>query len=105
MLDIASPLDMALAYAGHGWAVFPLIGKVPAIAGGHGFQDATMDRWRILDWWGTVPAWDVGIATGKVSGLTVIDIDTYNLSGLLRTGDSRAAITLGSGDGVFGGGD
>lgn len=78
MFDIASPLEMALAYADHGWAVFPLIGKVPAIARGHGFLDATTDEQQVRDWWGTVPTWDVGIATGKISGITVVDIDPYN---------------------------
>lgn len=39
------------------------------------------------------------------NGQASIDIDTYNLSGLIQTGDSSATITVGSGDGVVPTGD
>lgn len=94
MLDIESPLEMALAYAGRGWHVFPLhtviagvcdcrdkycvtnAGKHPRTA--HGFKDATVDEEQIRKWWGMWPEANVGIATGAVSGLLVVDIDPRN---------------------------
>lgn len=90
-------LDVALAHAARGWAVFPVAenSKQPAIrsahpAGdplrgvcrgqcgrsGHGAYDATTDPERIRRW----PGWtrgrdNIGIATGA-SGLLVVDLDT-----------------------------
>ena len=94
MLNITDPLEMALAYAGHGWAVFPLHTAVdgvcdcrkacsPLQAGKHprtmdGFKSATTDPEKIAHWWGMWPTANIGIATGKVSGIVVVDIDPRN---------------------------
>jgi hypothetical protein len=96
-LDIASPLMMAMAYAEHGWRVFPLYsviegacncwkagrgqacehpGKHPRITGG--FKGATTDLTTISGWWDMWPASNVGIATGAESGIVVLDIDPRN---------------------------
>ena len=91
-------LDMALDYANRGWAVFPVyhpirgmnnetrcscydnecdkIGKHPRTA--HGFKDATTDESKIRSWWTKRPDANIGIATGKDSGLIVIDVDPRN---------------------------
>lgn len=72
-----SPLgEAALTYAGGwGWAVFPLrpYAKVPATR--RGFHDATTDTLAVMDVWQRNPLANVGIATGAVSGLVVIDVD------------------------------
>lgn len=73
-------IDLALHYAKTGWPVFPLTpgGKEPAIPkrlGGCGCLDATLDIRRIESWWTDYPNANVGVATGRISGLLVIDVD------------------------------
>jgi hypothetical protein len=65
-----------LAYAERfGFAVFPCSrgGKTPVTE--HGFKDATKDPHQILRLWATRPDANVGIATGAVSGIIVLDVD------------------------------
>ena len=70
---------MAVAFAGRGFAVFPLApkSKIPLIAGGRGCLDATKDVEQIEKWWGDAPSANIGIACGPESGIFVIDVDTY----------------------------
>ena len=67
-------LVRALAYARHGWPVFPCRAgrKEPDTA--HGFKDATTDPGRITAWWTAVPGRNVAIATGA-PGPDVLDVD------------------------------
>jgi hypothetical protein len=76
--DIA--LRRALAYAGHGWPVFPCLPgeKLPATR--HGFKDATTDPERIRAWWGRNPASNIAIATGH-PGPDVLDVDQRGEAG------------------------
>lgn len=41
----------------------------------HGLLDATLDRQKIIDWWTRWPRANIGIVTGRVSNLVVIDVD------------------------------
>ena len=70
--------EAALAYARRGWAVLPLRprGKEPLTE--HGVRDATTDPAKIEEWWNRWPDANVGIATGAVSGLVVLDVDPRN---------------------------
>lgn len=71
-------IDYALHYAKLGWPVFPLNGKVPAISrekGGRGCLDATTNPDQIETWWKQYPDANIGVATGKTSGLLVVDVD------------------------------
>lgn len=73
-------IDLALHYAKSGWPVFPLVpgGKNPLIPrkdGGHGCHDATTSAAIVEQWWTQWPDANVGVATGKRSGLLVIDVD------------------------------
>lgn len=40
-----------------------------------GFKDATLESDVIRKWWGRWPAANIGIATGALSGIIVLDID------------------------------
>lgn len=71
----------ALDYAGHGWPVFPVRpDKRPLTE--HGRSDATTDNPTIMAWWSRWPSALVGVATGTLSGLVVIDIDVDKATGL-----------------------
>lgn len=67
-------LDAALAYAQRGWAVFPCkIDKSPLTI--HGYKDASVDSKTIARWWTLHTDASIGIATGAVSNLVVLDVD------------------------------
>ena len=89
-------VDWALQYADEGFAVFPLhsisAGQCTCKAkkdcsspGKHphwgektlrrGVKDATVDPKQIKAWWKHWPNANIGIATGRISGVVVIDID------------------------------
>jgi len=83
-------LPHALEYAKHGWHVFPLhhlvngkcsCGKSPCgDAGKHpriknGLLGATTDPRTIKNWWNKWPEANIGVRTGAVSGIIVLDID------------------------------
>jgi predicted ATP-dependent serine protease len=68
--------ESALKYAAYGLAVFPLKPKSKQPATSNGFKDATTDTEQITAWWDKNPNYNIGIATGSVSGgLMVIDLD------------------------------
>lgn len=67
-------LQAALDYASRGWRVFPLQGKRP-FPGTHGFKDATTDTLTIRRWWRQHPDANIGVVTGRISGIVVVDID------------------------------
>src|ERR687898_380583 len=68
-------LKAALAYAGRGVPVFPCErgAKRPLTRNGH--WDATTDRRTIERWWERWPTANVGLPTGKKSGILVLDVD------------------------------
>lgn len=90
-------LDWALRYAGLGLAVFPTHSMTPAddlglvvvctcgrpdcnSAGKHpitlrGCLDASTDEAQIRDWWERTPFANIAVATGKPSGVYVVDLD------------------------------
>lgn len=70
-----TPAEAALAYASHHqWHVFPCFqDKTPRTP--HGFKDATRDTAIITAWWERWPDASIGIATGEVSGIFVLDVD------------------------------
>jgi len=88
----AGLLEVPLGYASRGWRVLPLwrpkngVCTCPKAAGcdrpgkhprtHHGHADASTDQKKIAQWkWESA---NIGIATGRESGLVVIDIDPRN---------------------------
>ena len=73
-------LRQALAYARHGWPVFPCLPgqKIPATQ--HGYQDATTDEQQITEWFGRGFTWNLAIATGA-PGPDVLDVDQHGPAG------------------------
>jgi hypothetical protein len=69
-------IEAAVAYVGRGLPVFPCRGKVPLTE--HGFQDASTDTDAVLTWWTRWPEAAIGIPTGTVSGLVVLDVDVQH---------------------------
>jgi len=83
-------VDNAIQYAERGWAVLPLhtvlegkcsCGKVACSSAGkhpqtmNGLKSATTDLDTINTWFKHWPKANIGIATGAISGIGVIDID------------------------------
>ena len=83
-------MQAALDYAAHGWAVFPVHGIVDARCGcgtsdcsspgkhpltRRGLKDASADAAAVIEWWKRWPTANVALATGRSSGVMVIDID------------------------------
>ncbi len=84
---------IAAKYAERGWAVLPLhtvinqqcsCGKADCSSPGkhplnpNGLTGATTDATQIVSWWAQWPWANIGIATGRISGLAVLDIDPRN---------------------------
>lgn len=92
---------LARAYGAHGWPVLPL--HSPGTGGcdcrrpcnspakhprtRNGLQDASADVDVIEQWWSMWPNANIGIATGRTSGLVVLDVD-------FRTGGDQSLAAL-----------
>jgi len=103
------PADLraaALTYAARGWHVLPLhnpspdggcscgaadcssVGKHPRTK--HGLNDATTDPAKINEWWDRWPSANVGIRTGTVSGVFVLDVDSDEAAAALKASGRTA---------------
>ena len=72
-------VEAALTYAHNGWLIFPLSpsSKSP-LKGSQGYKDATRDAEKIQLWWQRYPMANIGLATGNLSGLIVLDVDPHH---------------------------
>ena len=76
-------LKSALKYAkNYGWAVFPCSPKTKKPLTPHGCKDAKKDPGAIKAWWTRYPDAGIGIATGSISNLLVIDLDLDEEKGI-----------------------
>lgn len=92
-MSSSNNVEHAILYARRGWPVLPLhsikagvctcgnrecgsAGKHPRTR--HGHKDATIEETVIRQWWSKYPDANIGIVTGKASGLVVVDIDPRN---------------------------
>lgn len=95
----------ALACAKLGWPVLPLRPRDKRPATKHGFKDATTSKADVVRIWTRSPDANVGVATGAVSGVLVLDVDPRNggdaqLHELLRVhGDLPATLIADTGGG------
>lgn len=70
--------QQAVAYAERGKAIFPTWPgrKTPhSHLAPHGVKDASADPVRVRAWWDLEPLAGIGFPTGRVNGLTVLDLD------------------------------
>lgn len=78
--DLVNAPDLTTA-AAHlacaGVPVFPCVpgGKRPLTV--HGFQDASIDRGVVTAWWGRHPDANIGVPTGVLGGIDVVDVDVH----------------------------
>lgn len=73
------PLPEAAArFAAAGVPVFPCVPgeKRPLVR--RGFHDATTDRDQVDAWWARWPHANIGIPTGAMSGVEVVDVDVHS---------------------------
>ena len=76
-------LEAAIKYATkYHWAVFPVSPQTKKPLTPHGCKDAKKSVGPIMAWWEKWPTASVGIATGSISGLIVIDEDLDEDKGL-----------------------
>lgn len=71
-------LEAALEYESFGWSVIPLKPgeKLPLLSSWSEYQQRRATDDEILQWFIDCPNANIGIVTGKISGLIVLDIDS-----------------------------
>jgi Bifunctional DNA primase/polymerase, N-terminal len=67
--------EAALALAEGGMPIFPCASRGKRPLTRTGFHDASSDRQQVCSWWTRWPAANIGIPTGDVSGIEVVDVD------------------------------
>ncbi len=109
-----SRLNAALFLASQGWKVFPLhwpkdgkcscgkgtghpIGKHPLATAWQ--TEATTNETQISAWWGKTPEANIGLATGKDSGIIVLDIDGSEGEARVADGGHEPTVTVITGKG------
>lgn len=67
--------EAATRFAANRVPVFPCVpsGKRPLTA--HGFHDATANTLQVASWWRRWPDANIGLPTGALSGVEVVDVD------------------------------
>lgn len=72
-------LEHALQYYDYGFSVIPIIpGKKKPLIKWQPYQKERATKEQITEWWTQTPNANIGIVTGKVSNLFVIDLDKHD---------------------------
>ena len=93
-------LKWAQYYIKRRWYIFPTKNKIPLTK--HGFKEASIDPEQIVDWWEfEYPDAGIALATGEISGVSVIDIDPRNggYDSLPKLGQIRCSLKSYTGGG------
>ena len=72
------PVAAAANYVAQGWFLLPLAPRDKRPLTSHGVHDATRDAVRLARWQRCFPDANLGVATGALSGVAVVDIDPRN---------------------------
>ncbi|WPE18696.1 phage/plasmid primase, P4 family [Candidatus Thioglobus autotrophicus] len=70
--------DVAIGYTSNELKIFPCVQNEKRPLTKHGFKDASSERQAINNWWNNHPNANIGLPTGKVNNLVVIDVDVKN---------------------------
>lgn len=116
-------LEEAIKLSNLGWHIFPIWGvevrheKTVCLCGKnhekserdcgkhpiskHGYLDATTDQDKIKKWWTEHPKANIGVATGAISGICVLDKDPRNggNQSIIKYGDVPTTVEAVSGGG------
>lgn len=79
MTDSPDIAAAALVYAAKGVPVFPCDAGSKRPLTKHGFADASMDSATVAKWWRRWPDAMIGMPTGRVTGVWVLDVDDPSL--------------------------
>lgn len=89
---VSTLAEAAATLAQAGIPVFPCVqgAKQPLTA--HGFKSASTDAGQIHAWWDASPLANIGIPTGAISGIAVVDVDVHDTgSGFSAFGRAQRA--------------
>lgn len=74
----------------YGFSVFPVKqDKTPYIASWKKYQTQLPTEEEVNNWWASYPSANIGIITGKISGITVVDLDLYKDKANKNIDDSK----------------
>ena len=79
-----TPKEAAKKYLSEGKSVIPTNGKIPLVKWEE-FQTRLVNEETIEMWFEQMPTANIGIVTGKISGITVIDVDGEKGQASLKT--------------------
>ena len=77
-------VEIATSYANMGWYVFPLAPETKDKPVVKWSEEKTIDHFQIIEWWTENPEYNIAIATGEQSNLSVVDIDNEDALKLFR---------------------
>ena len=67
----------AAALAASGIPIFPCVPGAKQPLTSRGFHDATAELAQVREWWRRTPEANIGLPTGAVSGVVVVDVDVH----------------------------